>query len=94
LISSEVVSLMWLHRSLLSVWLGRHSTTLPFSFLGFISLLSLRFFALGFENRDEPSESTLVVVAGSAVAVSIDPFRVLREQVFVQLPLQLAIGSS
>jgi hypothetical protein len=49
---------------------------------------------LGFENRDEPSESTLVVVAGRAVAVSIDPFRVLREQVFVQLPLQLAIGSS
>jgi hypothetical protein len=49
---------------------------------------------LGFENRDEPSESTLVVVAGRAVAVSIDPFRVLREQVFVQLPLQLGKGSS
>jgi len=67
---------------------------LPFSFLGFISLLSLRFFALGFENRDEPSESTFVVLAGRAVAVGIDPFRVLREQGFVQLPLQLAIGSS
>jgi hypothetical protein len=43
---------------------------------------------LGFENRDEPNESTLAVVA-----VSIDPFRVLSEHVFVQLPLQLAIGS-
>jgi len=66
---------------------------LPFSFLGFVVFLTDTF-ALGFENRDEPSESTLVVVAGRAVAVSIDPFRVLREQVFVQLPLQLAIGSS
>ncbi len=49
---------------------------------------------MGFENPDEPSESTLVVVAGRAVAVGIDPFRVLREQIFVQLPLQLAVGSS
>jgi hypothetical protein len=51
-------------------------------------------FCFGFENRDEPSESTLVVLAGRAFPVSIDPFRVLREQVFVQLPLQLGKGSS
>ena len=68
--------------------------TLPFSFLCFVSGRLFGPIVFGFENRDEPSESTLVVVAGRAVAVGIDPFRVLREQVFVQLPLQLAIGSS
>ena len=73
---------------------GKALNNFAFTTKDYFALFSRSSFALGFENRDEPSESTLVVVAGRAVAVGIDPFRVLREQVFVQLPLQLAIGSS
>jgi len=49
--------------------------------------LTRRHFALGLENWNQLSESTFVIVAGRTVAIGIDPFRVLRKEVFVQLAL-------
>jgi hypothetical protein len=64
------------------------------AYLGFSYCLSDRFASGRLENGDQLCQPPIIRVAGRTITVGLDPFRMLRQQIAMQLFLQISIRSN